>query len=247
MNQPPSPPYTINLPTSDHHLTFDALLTSLQYLYSFSEDISPSVNETNIMSHMAACCALGIYPTALVTAYRAILTKTNLTITSILPFTSFLLSTPHPLDPLSAHPGPYPPFTTGLLSSVATYLTTQVPLQLQSSTVAALPATANTEDYKAMLLPLPFEILKTILEHPSLAIRSEKQRYELAKSIVSKRAAREKHARKRTDAPIVEESVILKVGGGQGEGVQVMRSFTRRRGIWKAGNARSRDSTVGSK
>jgi hypothetical protein len=187
---------------------------------------------------------LGIYPADLVSAYRTILLKQNLTLQFVLPFTSFLLSTPHPLDPIESHPGPYPPFTTGLLTSVANYITTKVPLQLQSSPTTALPPTANTEDYKAILLPLPFELLKPILEHPSLAVRSEKQRYELAKSIVSKRASRETHSRL---SPLVEESVILKVGGGQGEGVQIMRSYNRRRGLWKAGKGRSRQSTAGSK
>jgi hypothetical protein len=195
---------------------------------------------------------LGIYPAHLVQQYRSILLKANLTTETILPFISFLLSVPHPLDPLPSHPGPYPPFTTGLLASVVQYFVTELPLHLQSNSPAALPATANTEDFKAMLIPLPFEILKSILEHPNLPIGSEKQRYELAKAIVSKRAAREKHARRRTESggpPPVEESVILKVGGRDGEGVQIVRSFTRRRVLWKANpnGERSRNSTAGSK
>jgi len=140
-----------------------------------------------------------------------------------------------------------------MLSNVIHYFLTDLPLHLQSTSPAALPATANTEDYKAMLVPLPFELLKAVLEHPQLPIGSEKQRYELAKSIVSKRAAREKHVRKRTNSgnPPVEESVILKVGGKDGEGVQIVKSFTRRRAYWKAGcgeqQPRSRNSTAGSK
>lgn len=46
--------------------------------------------------------------------------------------------------------------------------------------------------------------------------------------------------RRRTESgtvtPVVEESVVLRVGGGEGEGVQVVRSFNRRR-LWKATNA----------
>ena len=36
MNQPPSPPYTINLPTSDPNLTYDALMNTIHYLYTSS-------------------------------------------------------------------------------------------------------------------------------------------------------------------------------------------------------------------
>jgi len=211
------------------------------------------------LAHIAASTVLGIYPPELVKSYRQILLKANLNPQSIHQFLSFLLSTPHPLDPPNIHPGPYPPFTTGLLSNVIDYFLTELPLHLQSSAGAALPASANTEDYKEILLPLPFEILKTILEHPSLAVRSEKQRYELAKSIVAKRVARERGTRRRAESgsmtPIVEESVILKVGG-EGDGVQLVRSYNRRR-LWKATSAvaingsvegkRSRDSTAGSR
>jgi hypothetical protein len=249
LNQPPSPPYTINLPVSDPNLTYDALLTTLGYLYTFSSQ-PPSPDSTNILAHISASSALGIYPPDLVHSYRQILLKSNLTPSTIHPFLTFLLSTHSPLDP-PTHPGPYPPFTTGLLTNVIDYFLTDLPRDLQSSTTA-LPTTANTEDYKEMLMPLPFEILKTILEHPSLAVRSEKQRYELAKSIVSKRAARDKMTRRRTESgtPLVEESVILKVGG-EGDGVTLVRSFNRRR-LWKAQSAsiegrRSRNSTSGSK
>jgi len=253
LNQPPSPPYTINLAVSDPNLTYDALITTLQYLYSSSTTPRTLPEPSSIISHIAACCALGIFPTSLVDSYRSILLKANLTSQNVIPFIQFLLSVPHTLEPPFLHPGPYPPFTTGLLSNVVQYFLTDLPLQLQSTSPAALPATANIEAYKAMLVPLPFEILKAILEHPQLPIGSEKQRYELAKSIVSKRAAREKHVRKRTNSgtPPVEESVILKVGGKDGEGVQLVKSFTRRRAFWKAGSGdpqpRSRNSTAGSK
>ena len=91
------------------------------------------------------------------------------------------------------------------------------------------------------------------MEHPNLPIASEKQRYELAKTIVAKRAATEKHVRRRTESgggipPPVEESVILKVGGRDGGGVQIVRSFNRRRALWKAQpNGRSRNNISGSK
>jgi hypothetical protein len=216
----------------------------MQYLYTVASERPVQPDPAHIVANMAACCALGIYPTELVEQYRGILLKNNLTLQCILPFTSFLLSTPHPLEPLTVHPGPYPPFTTGLLATVANYIINQVPLDLQSAS-PALPPTAVSEDYKALLLPLPFELLKYILESPTLHVRSEKQRYELAKCIVSKRASREKQTRKRNEtAPLVEESVILRVGGGQGEGVQVLRSYTRRR-VWKTGHhGRKNDGIV---
>lgn len=118
-----------------------------------------------------------------------------------------------------------------------------------------MPPSANTEEYKAILVPLPFELLKSILEHENLPVSSEKQRYELAKTIVAKRAAREKYDRRRTASegggpPPVEESVILKVGGKDGGGVQIVRSFSRRRALWKAqpnGVSRNRNSSAGNK
>ena len=253
----------MNLPVSDPNLTYDALLNTLGYLYSFSSQI-PSPDANSILAHISASCALGIFPPDLVQSYRQILLKANLTPSTIHTFLSFLLSTTHhPLDPTNLHPGQYPPFTTGLLTNVIDYFLTELPLHLQSSStsssaggIPALPASANTEEYKEMLTPLPFEILKAILEHPSLPIRSEKQRYELAKSIVSKRSAKEKATRKRTESgnsPVVEESVILKVGG-EGDGVTLVRSYNRRR-LWKAQSTatitaegrRSRNSTTGSK
>ena len=252
MNQPPSPPYTINLPTSDPNLTYDALMNTIHYLYTPTLIPKFLPDTSTIISHMASCSVLGIYPSKLVDCYRSILLNSNLTPQSILPFISFLLSSPHPLDPAAAHPGPYPPFTTGLLSNVITHFLNTLPLQLQSSAIA-LPPSANTEEYRAILVPLPFELLKCILEHPNLPIASEKQRYELAKTIVAKRAAKEKHVRRRTESgggmpPPVEESVILKVGGRDGGGVQIVRSFSRRRGLWKAQpNGRSRNSISGSK
>jgi hypothetical protein len=253
MNQPPSPPYTINLPTSDPNLTYDALMNTIHYLYTPSTLPRILPNPSTIISNIAACCTLGIFPPTLVESYRTVLLNSNLTPQLIIPFISFLLSSPHALDPATSHPGPYPPFTTGLLSNVITYFTHTLPIQLQTSP-AALPPSANTEDYRAILVPLPFELLKTILEHPNLPIASEKQRYELAKTIVAKRAAREKHVRKRIEsgggggAPPVEESVILKVGGRDGGGVQIVRSFSRRRGLWKAQpNGRSRNSSSGNK
>lgn len=227
-------------------------MNTLHYLYTTSP-VPPIVPDAStIISNIAASCILGVYPPILVESYRSILLNANLTPQSILPFISFLLSTPHPLDPATSHPGPYPPFTTGLLSHVISYFTNTLPLHLQSSSSpAALPPSANTEDYRAILVPLPFELLKSILEHENLPIGSEKQRYELAKTIVAKRAAREKHVRKRTaegGPPPVEESVILKVGGKDGGGVQIVRSFSRRRALWKAQpNGRSRNSTAGSK
>jgi hypothetical protein len=233
-------------------------MNTLHYLYS-SSSLPPVVPDAStINSNIAASCALGVYPPILVESYRTILLNANLTPQSILPFISFLLSIPHPLDPATSHPGPYPPFTTGLLSNVISYFTNTLALHLQStSSPAALPASANTEDYKAILVPLPFELLKSILEHENLPIASEKQRYELAKTIVAKRAAREKHIRRRSAAegvagpPPVEESVILKVGGGDGGGVQIVRSFSRRRALWKAqpngNNRRSRNGTAGNK
>jgi hypothetical protein len=237
LNQPPSPPYTINLPTSDPNLTYDSLLNTLQYLYTPSSCQLP--DESTIISNIASACILGIYPQDLVDSYRHILLKINLTPQSIHHFISFLLSSPHQIDPPTSHPGPYPPFTQGLLSNVLNYFITTLPIQLQSPSTA-LPATANTELYKQMLLPLPFDILKHILEHPSLPIGSEKQRYELAKQIVTRR-------RKEEIIP-VEESVILKVGGNDGEGVQLVRSFARKRALWKTHhNPRSRNSTSGSK
>ena len=250
MNQPPSPPYSINLPTSDPNLTYDALMNTIHYLYTPSSLPPILPDQSTIISNIAACCILGIFPPTLVESYRTILLNSNLTPQSILSFISFLLSSPHALDPATSHPGPYPPFTTGLLSNVITYFTHTLAIQLQTSP-AALPPSVNTEDYRAILVELPFELLKTILEHPDLPIPSEKQRYELAKTIVAKRAAREKHVRKRNEgggAPPVEESVILKVGGKDGGGVQIVRSFNRRRGLWKAQpNGRSRNSTSGSK
>src|SRR5579859_882970 len=92
LNQPPSPPYTINLGTSDPNLTYDALLTSLAYLYSLGP--LPDVDPTQIISNIAACCALGVYPADLVDSYRAVLLKHNLTPQTVLPFLSFLLSVP---------------------------------------------------------------------------------------------------------------------------------------------------------
>jgi hypothetical protein len=258
-NQPPSPPYTINLPTSsDPHPTYDSLLNTIHSLYTSSPLPPVAPDSSTIISYIASSCILGVYPTPLVDSYRSILLKTNLTPTNILPFISFLLSTPHPLDPPTAHPGPYPPFTTGLLSNVITYFISVLPLQLQStcSPLAALPPSANTEDYKTLLLPLPFEILKLVLEHPGLAVASEKQRYELAKSVVAKRAAREKHARQKPDgtgvcAAPVEESVVLKVGGGKGStsGVQLIRSFARRQRLWRAqpNGHHTRNGTNGGK
>jgi hypothetical protein len=253
-NQPPSPPYTINLPTSsDPHLTYDALLNTIHYLYTSSSLSPKAVDSATVISHIASSCILGVYPPTLVDSYRSILLKANLTPTTIIPFISFLLSTPHPLDPPTSHPGPYPPFTTGLLSNVITYFISQLPLQLQSSSspLAALPVSANTEDFKSLLIPLPFDILKLILEHPLLPVASEKQRYELAKMVVAKRAAREKHVRQRSDgaAAPVEESVVLKVGGGKAGGVQVVRSFARRQRLWRAqpNGHHNRHSTSGSK
>jgi len=229
-------------------------MNTIHYLYTSSSLPRIVPDPSTIISNIAACCVLGIFPPTLVESYRSILLNSNLTPQLILPFISFLLSSPHPLDPATSHPGPYPPFTTGLLSNVITYFTHTLPIQLQTSS-AALPPSANTEDYRAILVPLPFELLKTVLEHPDLPIASEKQRYELAKTIVAKRAAREKHVRRRAEsggagagAPPVEESVILKVGGRDGGGVQIVRSFSRRRGLWKAQpNGRSRHNTSGSK
>jgi hypothetical protein len=233
-SQPPSPPYTINLAVSDPNLTYEAILNTLHYLYSSSPLPSTLADANTIVSHMAAACVLGVYPSNLVEAYRSILLKSNLTPQNIHPFISFLLSTPHTIHPPTVHPGPYPPFTTGILSQVISYFISTLPLQLQASSITALPLTANTEEYKQMLLPLPFELLKYILEHPQLPIPSEKQRYELSKQIVSKRAAKEKQIRKKDGGPPMEESVVLKVGGENGEGVTLVRSFTRRRSLWKA-------------
>lgn len=211
---------------------------------------------------MAASYVLGIYPAELVESYRSILLKSNLTIQSIHTFISFLLSTSHPLDPPTAHPGPYPPFTAGLLSDVILYFLNTLPLQLQSSK-AALPATANTEEYRSMLVPLPFDLLKIILEHPKFPVDTEKQRYELAKQVVAKRSA--KNGRRRNESGSrscsgsggsspMEESVVLVVGGRDGGGVQVVRNFSRKRVLWKAvpngghheGGGKRRDSNTGS-
>jgi hypothetical protein len=253
-NQPPSPPYTINLPTSsDPNLTYDTLLNTIHYLYTSSPLPPNTPDSSTIISSIASACILGVYPPALVDSYRSIVLKTNLTPAHINSFISFLLTTPHPLDQPTLHPGPYPPFTTGLLSHVITYFISQLPLQLQSSSspLAALPVSANTEDFKSLLIPLPFDILKLILEHPSLPVASEKQRYELAKMVVAKRAAREKHARQRSDggAVPVEESVVLKVGGGKAGGVQLVRSFARRQRLWRAqpNGHHNRHNTNGSK
>ena len=255
-NQPPSPPYTINLPTSsDPHLTYDALLNTVHYLYT-SSPLSPLLPDSStIISYIAASCILGVYPPPLVDSFRSILLKSNLTPTTVHTFISFLLSTPHPLDSPASHPGPYPPFTTGLLSDIITYFISQLPLQLQSSSspLAALPVSANTEDFKSFLIPLPFDILKLILEHPSLPVSSEKQRYELAKLVVAKRATREKQARQKgegNNGVLVEESVVLKVGGGKAGGVQLVRSFARRQRLWRAqpnGSHHNRRGTSGSK
>lgn len=258
--QPPSSPYTINLPISDANLTHDAIINTLQLLYSTSS-LPPTIpNSATIVSNIASACLLGIYPVDLVESYRTILLDSNLTPQLILPFISFLLNnTPHPIHPLTAHPGPYPPFTTGLLSLVVNHFIHSLPIQLQSSSTA-LPPSANTEEYKALLVPLPFDILKVVLEHPGLAVHSERQRYELARTVIAKRAAREKQARRRTESgggfpPPVEESVVLKVGGGEAGGVQIVRTFSRRRALWKAATTangtvdagRSRNSTAGSK
>ena len=252
-NQPPAPPYTLNLPNSDPNLTYDALLNTLQLFYT--ENFIPSrslADSSSIVPHIAAACTLGIFPSSLVDAYRSDLLKTNLTPENIIPFISFLLSIPHPTEPYSQHSGPYPPFTTGLMQSVITYFLTQLPIQLQSST-AALPPTANTESYKTILQALPFELLKHILEHPQLPIGSEKQRYELAKTVVAKRTKLRRAAGSITSGANVEESVVLKVGGRDGGGVQLLQSY-RRKAVWKVNangtavqGGRSRNSTSGSK
>jgi len=259
-NQPPSPPYTINLPTLDPNLTLDAIRTALHILYTPVPLPATPPAPTTIISHIAAACVLGIYPVPLVELYRSILLQQNFHPSTILQFTTFLLSAPHPITPAEAHPGPYPPFTTGLLANVISYFLTTLPLHLSSSASAALPPSAASEDYKAMLVPLPFDLLKHLLEHPALPISGEKARYELAKQVVAKRAARDKQLRRRSEdkgtplGPPVEESVILKVGGKDGGGVQIVRSLGRRRGLWKAtssGNVgegrRSRNSAAGSK
>jgi hypothetical protein len=261
-NQPPSPPYTLNLPTSDPNVTLDAIRTTLHILYTSQPLPRTPPTANTVISHVAAACALGIYPGPLVELYRSILLQQNLHPSKILQFTTFLLSAPHPIVPTTAHPGPYPPFTSGLLAIVISYFLTTLPLHLTSSSPAALPPSAASEEYKAMLVPLPFDLLKHLLEHPSLPISGEKARYELAKQVVAKRAAREKQARRRSEEkgtpvagpPVLEESVILKVGGKDGGGVQVVRSLGRRRGLWKAtssGNVgegrRSRHSASGSK
>ena len=79
---------------------------------------------------------------------------------------------------------------------------------------------------------------------------SEKQRYELAKTVVAKRAVGQKGRSSGGVGP-VEETVVLRIGGGKGSGVEVMRSFTRRKRLWRAqpnGNEmHSRNGTSGSR
>ena len=252
-NQPPSPPYTLNLPNSDPNLTYDSLINTLQLFYTPGFIPTRSLTDSSsIVAHIAAACTLGIFPSTLVDTYRSNLLKINLTPENILPFINFLLSIPHHTESYSQQPGPYPPFTTGLMQNVITYFLTQLPIQLQSST-AALPPTANTESYKTILQALPFELLKHILEHPQLPIGSEKQRYELAKTVVAKRAKVRKATGTTGPGGNMEESVVLKVGGRDGGGVQLLQSY-RRKAVYKVSangtaiqGGRSRNSTTGSK
>src|SRR5271170_8149827 len=94
LQQPPTPPYTINLPTqSDTHLAYDALIDTIHYLYHTSP---PEPDSTTIISYIASSCILGVYPPDLVNSYRSTLLNTNLTPSTILSFLSFLLSVPYP-------------------------------------------------------------------------------------------------------------------------------------------------------
>ena len=62
---------------------------------------------------------------------------------------------------------------------------------------------------------------------------SERQRYELAKTVVAKRAEGQKKGRGANGGMPMEENVVLRIGGGKGGGVELVRRFAGRQRLWR--------------
>lgn len=118
------------------------------------------------------------------------------------------------------HPGPYPPLTGSLVSILVNFI-------LNNYSVS-VPVDAQ---FKSIMLGLPFQLVKHIVESDKLQAKSPMERHSFARDIVG---AREKN--KKRGEVNYEESVVLAFGGGKG-GVEVIRkTIGGKKALWKVTN-----------
>jgi len=244
--------YTLHIPSNDPRLTHQAAVMVIEYLYT--SQLPPISNPSEIFSIMAALSMLEIYTPDLV----AWVVKGPLSQLLNSGHVSLLLEL---LTPPSGHtigydswPGLYPVFTAGLFDLIMYYLIHTAPLHQSNShnngvatPSPALDVSLENHAYVDMLVSLPFEILKRVLESPDLNVRSDHARYLFAKEIVSRRqlaqgrnAKASQHPRTGSEggigngnAPLMEEAVVLAFAGGKAGGVELVSKPVKRRGLWK--------------
>lgn len=210
------PPYHLHLEASDPNLTVEGVNIALASLYHGRKDVAPSLS----VGVLAAANLFQLQDLGR-TAWQSCLSlfKSKGGLKEGIRFAS---TAPHGVangtsSPTLAIDGPYPHYTTGLLPALLSYLISEI----------------HDPQMEAILLELPFVLLKSVLESEELQMGSM-ERHTFARTIVQKR--------KKSMEPGVEESVVMAFGtDSKSGGIEVLRKdkSSRKKALWKA-NANGR-------
>ena len=196
------------------YLTHAALVAAIEYLYTCNtQPIQAQIElgRVNALGLIAACSILSITTPELLVFLRKACIDTYINAIQFTHLFAFLTCASSPPS------GPYPPFTSGLMDIMATYILHEhIPNELNIS--------MNNTALVALLVKLPFDILKQTLESPDLAVKSDHARYLFAKEIVALRQPSKPHHNNHH----IEESVVLAFGGGA-KGVELLAKPIRRK------------------
>lgn len=123
------------------------------------------------------------------------------------------------------------------LDSSYTYITDKLVDDLKATSINPSAASAKDDPrFLAIFTHLPFELFKTCIEDPSVALGSDQERFAFAKkAIAARKKSNAQQQQQRPSAgqtPAGIENVVLSFGGGGASAVHVTRK-TKQRTLWK--------------
>lgn len=224
-------PHRIDLNPEDLNLTPVAISMALATLYGQPLDVR-GVDIPLAKGLIAAGSLLGMGHVAEsgVKGLLANLSKENvgelLTFALSLPPQNFPNEIASKIDLDIFYPGPYPLYTKTLVK----YLVDFILLNFNASELPLDP------HFEAILLDLPFLLLKYICESDKLIVNGHMGRHQFACEVA---ASRQRELRKNVqpdqDGPLLEENAVLSFSNGKGKVELIRRPVSRRKVLWKAG------------
>lgn len=226
-----SPPHRIELNTDDVNLTPVAISMALATLYGHSLDLR-TIDIPLAKGLIAAGSLLGLENVA-ASGFKALLANVSKeTVGDVLAFAlspspqGFPNETASPVDVDVYYPGPYPVYTKSLVQFLVDFIL----LNFNASEVPLDPV------FLAILLRLPFLLLKYIVESEKLVVNGHMGRHQFACEVAATRQREiRKNVRPEAGLPLFEENAVLSFSNGKGKVELIRRPVSRRKVLWKAG------------